>query len=158
MTPLPINDKLFRFQADLIQENGLTLDLLILKYSGVVKSTSKILSSDSLTLSAHINRISVLNAAANAQNQLGKLGLKRLVPLAEKRPNDIGLVLTIIQLYILTNNPGSATTLFESFLKRLADSPSSVDQDINMAPGRISSLVALYTCEGRKSQIQATLA
>lgn len=155
---MPKTDKLFQFQADLIQENRLALDLQVLKYSEVVNSTSRILSSTSPTTSAHINKISVLNAAAHAQNQLGRLGLKQIVPLVEKRPNDIGLVLTIIQLYILTNNPGSAITVLESLFKRLADSSSSADQDIMLAPGLIATLVSLYTSEGRKSQIQAILA
>lgn len=158
MTVPPKTDKLFQFQTDLIQENSLALDLLVLKYSGVIESTSKILSSNSPTISAHVNKISVLNAAAHAQNQLGRFGLKKILPLVEQRPNDIGLVLTIIQMYILTNNRGSAITVLESILKRLADSSSPVDQDIILAPGLVATLVSLYTSEGRKSQIQATLA
>lgn len=158
MTTVPEFDKLFRFQADLIQENGLTLDLLALKYPGVVEYTATILSSHVPTISAHINKISVLKASAHAQNQLGKLGLKPLLPLVEKRPHDIGLVLVIMQLYVLTNNPGSAITVLESLLKRLAESSPPIDQDIVLAPGLIATLVSLYTAQGRKSQIQAILA
>ena len=158
MPILPKADRLFRFQTDLIQENSIALDLMALKYSDVIKHTSRICSSTSPTTSAHINKMSVLNAAAHAQNQLGKLGLKQILPLVEKRPNDIGLVLTIIQLYILTNNPGSAIVVLESLFKRLADSASPADQDVISAPGLIATLVSLYTSEGRKSQILATFA
>ena len=137
----------------------MTLDLTVLKYSDVIKHASRIFSSTSSpTTSAHINKISVLSAAAHAQNQLGKLGLKQILPLVEKRPHDIGLVLTIIQLYMLTNNSGSAITVLESLLKRLADSASPADQDVLFAPGLIATLVSLYTSEGRKSQIVTTLA
>lgn len=158
MPVLPKTDRLFQFQAEIIQENSIALDLMALKYLDVVKHTSRICSSTSPTTSAHINKISVLNAAAHAQNQLGKLGLKQILPLVEKRPKDIGLVLIIIQLYILTNNPGSAITVLESLLKRLADSASPADQDVIFAPGLIATLVSLYTSEGRKSQILTTLA
>lgn len=158
MPILPKSDRLFQFQADLIKENSITLDLMALKYSDVIKHTSRIRSSTSSTTSAHINKISVLNAAAHAQNQLGKLGLKQILPLVEKNPYDISLVLTIIQLYILTNNPGSAITVLESLFKRLADSASPVDQDVIFAPGLIATLVSLYTSEGRKSQIVTILA
>jgi signal recognition particle subunit SRP72 len=156
---LPKTDKLFQYQADLIQENRLALDLLVLKLSSVVKSTKEIYAaSPSPTVAPHTNKISVLYAAAHAQNQLGKLALQQIAPLVMNRPFDIGLVLTIIQLYMLTNNPGSATTVLESLLKRLADSSSPIDQDITLAPGLVATLVSLYTCQGRKSQIQATLA
>ena len=159
MPILPKSDKLFQFQTELIQENSIILDLMALKYSDVIKHTSqKCSSSTSPTTSAHINKLSVLNAAAHAQNQLGKLGLKQILPLVQKQPNDIGLVLTIIQLYILTNNPGTAITVLESLLKRLADSASPADQDVIFAPGLIATLVSLYTSEGRKSQIVTLLA
>lgn len=159
MPILPKSDGFFQFQTDLLQVNSITLDLMVLKYSDVIKHTFRICSSStSPTTSAHVNKISVLNATAHAQNQLGKLGLKQILPLVEKRPHDIGLVLTIIQLYMLTNNPGSAITVLESLLKRLADSASPADQDVIFAPGLVSTLVSLYTSEGRKSQIVTTLA
>lgn len=158
MPTLPKNDRFFQFQADLVQENSIALDLMALKYSDVAKLTSRIGSATSPTTSAHTNKISVLNAAAHAQNQLGKLGLKQILPLVEKCPNDIGLVLTIIQLYILTNNPGSAITVLESLLKRLEDSASPAHEDVIFAPGLIATLVSLYTSEDRKSQILTALA
>lgn len=156
---LPKTDKLFQFQADQIKQNGLTLDLLVLKSSGVISSTSKILSSTSPTTSSHVNRLAVINAAAHAQSELGKLGLKKILPLLEKRPKDIGLILTIVQLYILTQNPGSATTVLETLLQRLSEPPfEDKDQDILHSPGLIATLISLYSAQNRHSQIKSTLA
>ena len=141
-----------------MQQNGLALDLHTFKANGVIKSTGKILSNSTPTLSPHINNISVLNAAAHAQSQLAKLGLKQILPLLEKRPKDIGLVMTIIQLYVLTNNHGSAITVLNTLFKRLSESQTPADQDILYAPGLVALQVSLYTSQGRKSQIKTTLA
>ena len=141
-----------------MQQNGLALDLLALKSNGVIRTTDSILSNNTPTLSPHINNISVLNAAAHAQSQLAKLGLYQIVPLLEKRPKDVGLVMTIIQLYVLTNNYGSAITVLEAFLKRLSESQTPSDQDIFYAPGLVALQVSLYTSQGRTSQTKTTLA
>lgn len=155
---LPKTDSLFRLQAERRQQNGLALDLLASKSNGVIKTTSKILLNANPTLSPHINNISVLNAAAHAQSQLAKLGLKQILPLLEKRPKDIGLVMTIIQLYVLTNNHGSAITVLDSLLQRLSESQTPADQDVLYAPGLVALQVSLYSSQGRKSQIKTTLA
>lgn len=141
-----------------MQQNGLALDLLVSKFSGVVKTTSSLLPEASPTTSAHINNIAVLNAAAHAQSQLAKVGLNQIVPLIEKRPKDIGLIMTIIQLYVLTNNHGSALTVLESLIKHLSESTSPNDQDVLFAPGLVALQVSLYTQQGRKSQVKAVLA
>ncbi|KAF6234592.1 hypothetical protein HO173_007218 [Letharia columbiana] len=154
----PKTDNLFRLQAERMQQNGLALDLLASKSNGVIKATGNILSNSIPTLSSHINNISVLNAAAHAQSQLAKLGLKQILPLLEKRPKDIGLVMTIIQLYVMTNNHGSAITVLDSLLKRLSESQTPSDQDVLYAPGLVALQVSLYTSQGRKSQIKTTLA
>lgn len=154
----PKTDRLFQFQLERIQQNRLAIDLAALKPTSVIKASSELLSDSSASISPHLNSISVLNAAAHAQNQLGKIGLKKILPLLERRPNDIGLVLTIIQLYVLTNNPGSAITVLESLLRRLSESQPPVNEDILFAPGLIATLVSLYTSQGRKSQTKASLA
>ena len=132
--------------------------MLTLKYKGAVKATSNILSDSPPTLSAHTNNLSVINAAAHAQSQLAKMGINQMLPLLEKRPNDIGLVLTVVQLYVLTNNHGSAVNVLESLIKRLSESKMPDDQDILFAPGLVALQVSLYTAQGRKSQIKSTLA
>lgn len=157
-TALPKSDNLFQFQAERINQNRLALEILTLKSTSVIKSSSQLLSGQSPTISPYLNSVSVLNAAAYSQSQLGKLGLKKILPLLEKRPTDIGLVLTVVQLYVLTNNPGSATTILESLLKRLSETQPPIDQDVLYAPGLIAALVSLHTSQGRKSQIKTSLA
>ncbi|KAK4694196.1 signal recognition particle subunit SRP72, partial [Lecanoromycetidae sp. Uapishka_2] len=155
---LPKTDNLFRLQAEKMQQNGLALDLLASKSKAVIKATNRILSEASPTISPHINNISVLNAAAHAQSQLAKMGLKEILPLLEKRPGDIGLVMTVIQLYVLTNNHGSAVTVLESLIKHLSDCAIPADQDVLYAPGLVALQVSLYSSQGRKSQIKTVLA
>ena len=155
---LPKTDNLFRYQADKLHQNGLILDLQALKSNGVISSSSKLLSASPATFSPHVNNISVINAAAHAQSQLGKVGIKAILPHLEKRPNDIGLIMTVIQLYVLTNNPGCAVNVLESFVKRLSESTSPADQDVLFAPGLTALQVSLYGSQGRKSQVRKTLA
>ncbi|KAI9773607.1 MAG: Signal recognition particle core component [Geoglossum simile] len=157
--PIPKTGRPFGFQSSLLRRNNYTIELVSLKYAGVVKSTARYLSEHtSPTLSADVNSISVINAAAHAQNQIGKAGLKEVLPLLEKRRNDVGLVMLVLQLYLLTNNHGSATSILESFFKLLEASPAPTDQDVRFAPGLIGILVSLYSLQGRKSQIRTELA
>ena len=155
---LPKTDKLFQVQAEKMQKNNLALDLLALKPNGVIKATDRVLSKATSTISAHTNNMSVINAAAHAQSQLAKMGLNQILPLLEKRPRDIGLVMTVIQLYVLTNNHGSAVNVLESLIKHLSDWSTPADQDILFAPGLIALQVSLYSSQGRKSQINTILA
>ena len=90
--------------------------------------------------------------------QLSKLGLKKIIPLLEKRPYDVGLAMTVVQLYILTNNHSTASAILEALLKQLDASISPVDQDVRFAPGLIATLVSLYSVQGRKSQLKTELA
>ncbi|EHK96972.1 putative Signal recognition particle subunit srp72 [Glarea lozoyensis 74030] len=105
----------------------------------------------------NIADLGAINAAANAKCEAGKAGLKQILPLLEKRPNDVGLILVIIQLYILTNNPSQATTLLEAFFKRLEESQNSADQDVRFAPGLVGLVVSLYRSTGRKGPIKKEL-
>ncbi|KAI9780084.1 MAG: Signal recognition particle core component [Geoglossum umbratile] len=156
---MPKTGKPFEFQSSLLRRNNYTMELVSLKYAGVVKSTARYLSEHtSPTISADVNSISVLNAAAHARVQIGKAGLKKILPLLEERPNDVGLILLVLQLYVLTNNYGSAISLLESFFKRVEASSSLADQDVRFAPGLVSILISLYSLQGRKSYIRTELA
>lgn len=135
------------------------MDLLTLKTSAVAKSTSAFLSSQTdPPTSASIAIISVLNAAATANLQSGKPGIKAMLPLLEKRPNDAGLVLTIIQLYFKDNNNGAALTLLTTFLSRLEASGTPADLETRYTPGLVGTLVALYNLQGRSAAMRTELA
>jgi signal recognition particle subunit SRP72 len=156
---LPKNDLPFHYQLEILRQNELAIDLLSLKYPGVARSTAEFLSSQlSPTVSSSVNSISVLNAAANARGETGKAALKAILPLLEKRPADVGLLLTVIHLYLLTNNHGSAITLLEKFLLRLESSNTSSHADVRFAPGLVGTIVSLYALEGRTTQIRTELA
>ena len=156
---LPKSDRLFEFQKSLTLQNELALDLLSSKFTGVRNSTAEFLSEHTPpSIQPQVNIQSVINAAAEAQNQLGKLGLTSILPLLEKRPNDVGLILTIIHLYILTNNHGSAITVLETFFKHLDLSAIADDRDVRFAPGLVALMVSLYSIQGRKSHIRTELA
>ena len=152
-------DQHFKFQANILHQDEYVMDLLSKKYAGVANSTAAYISKHpSPTTSPDVNSVAVLNAAAHAHNGTGKAALKEILPLLEKRPNDVGLLLTITNLYVLTNNHVAAVNLLETFFKRLEQSATLSDLDARFAPGLISTLVSLYALQGRKSQSKSELA
>ena len=153
------NERLFDFQAGLLNQDEDIINLFSAKYPGVKRSTTSYLSrQETPTTSALYNSISVLNAAAHAKDYTIKGALKVVLPLLEKRPSDVGLLLTVIQLYLLTNNHGSAITLLERFFSHLEESQSTKNTDVRFAPGLVGVLVSLYAKDGRKSHVKIELA
>ncbi|OAT01679.1 signal recognition particle subunit SRP72, variant [Blastomyces dermatitidis ER-3] len=148
-------DRLFSFQSRPLTGNSFVVDLLVRKFEGIQRSTEKALSQHPApTTSPDINALSVFNIASHARDGSGKAGLKEVLPLLAKRPNDIGLVLTLIQLYVSARNVNSAISVLEAFFKRLDQSISESDKDIRFNPGLIGILVSLYKIQGRKSHIK----
>lgn len=156
---VPKEDRLFKFQNALVRQNEIALDLLAFKFKGVASTTQRQLLQHALpTTDGAANSLSAANAAAHAQGQLGKLGLKSILPLLEKRPLDAGLALTVVQLYMLTHNHGAAIAVMQSLFKRLEEAKTDEAQDVRYAPGLIAVLVSLYNIQGRKSHIRQELA
>ncbi|KAF2629345.1 hypothetical protein BU25DRAFT_438860 [Macroventuria anomochaeta] len=156
----PVTNQHFSFQANILQQDEYVISLLSQKTAGVASSTEKVIeASPSPSLSPAVNMAGVINAAAHTRSaETEKAALKEIVPLLEKRPNDVGLILTIATLYIITNNYAAATYLLESFFKRLEQSGSASDLDVRFAPGLIASLVSLYTQQGRPGAAKSELA
>ncbi|OJJ44090.1 hypothetical protein ASPZODRAFT_72804 [Penicilliopsis zonata CBS 506.65] len=159
-SPTPVdNDKLFEFQNNILVGNTHTADLLVRKYDGIIRSTSKALSqSPCPSVSPSVNLLAVYNAAAHAQGQTGALALKAICPLLERRPKDLGLALTAVQLYASTGNTTAAIHTLEAFLRGLEESISEDDKDARFNPGLLSVLVSLYKREGRTAHIRSELA
>lgn len=156
---VPESDKLFNFQSRVYTSNAKTMDLQAFKFEGVASSTAKAIASEvSSPTSASVTTLAVLNAAAHARNQVGKAALRHILPELEKRPNDVGLIATIIQMYLLTGDTTSATVLLESFLHRLDRSSSGGGQDVRFSPGLVAILISLYKIQGRKSHLKQELA
>lgn len=156
----PVTDQHFSFQSNILRQDEYVISLLSQKVAGVASSTDKVISATPApSLSPAVNMAAVLNAAAHARNtETEKAALKEIVPLLEKRPSDVGLILTIMHLYVITNNYAAATHLLESFFKRLEQSNSASDLDVRFAPGLIASLVSLYAQQGRPGAAKTELA
>lgn len=146
----------FDFQTAILKQNQSAVDLQSMKFGGTAASTqASIAKQPGPTLDAQLNSLSAVNAAAHAKNQTGKEALKHILPLLEKRPHDVGLILTIVQMYVLTGNASSATTLLESFLSRLEQSGN---EDVRYAPGLTGVTVSLYTSQNRLDQSRSEYA
>lgn len=117
----PVNDQHFSFQSNILRQDEYVISLLSQKVSGVAFSTEKLITATPApSLSPAVNMAAVLNAAAHARNaETEKAAMKEIVPLLEKRPSDVGLILTIAHLYVITNNYAAATHMLETFFKRL---------------------------------------
>jgi signal recognition particle subunit SRP72 len=149
----------FANQTAILDQNRSALDLQAAKFGGVVKSTARALShQSSATSDSRINGLSTVNVAAHAKNQTGKDALKHVLSLLEKRPKDVGVILSIVQLYVQTNNLSSATTLMENFLFKLEQSGDSGDLDVRHAPGLIGTIVSLYNAQTRREPARSALA
>jgi len=153
-------DQYFTFQSNLLRQDEYVVSLLSQKVAGVASSTAKVISTaPAPTLSPAVNMAAVLNAAAHTRNNSAdKVALREILPLLEERPNDVGLLLTITQLYVLTGNPSAAAQLLESFFKRLEHAGSEPDLDVRFAPGLVATLVSLYVQQGRHGAAKSELA
>ncbi|KAK7181806.1 hypothetical protein DPSP01_012514 [Paraphaeosphaeria sporulosa] len=155
----PKTDQYFSFQTNLLRQDEYVISLLSKKASGVASSTEKVISAAATpSLSPAVNMAAVLNAAAHSRTaETERAALKQILPLLEKRPTDVGLILTITHLYVLTGNHAAATHLLESFFARLSQSGSASDLDVRFAPGLVATLVSLYAQQGRPGAARTEL-
>ncbi|KAM0340171.1 hypothetical protein ACHAPQ_001229 [Fusarium lateritium] len=150
--------KLFQHQSDILQRNNLTVDLQILKGAGVKRRTDALLSEAKYpSTSPEIGVLSVLNAAASSQGTVGKQLMKNLQGLIQKRPHDVGLVLTIVQIQLNEGHVGSALSILESFLQRLEKAGTEEAQNARYSSGLVALTVTLLRAQGRESSAKAEL-
>ncbi|KAI1497143.1 SRP72 RNA-binding domain-containing protein [Biscogniauxia marginata] len=153
------NDKLFEYQESILRRNKYTLELQAQKFRGVEESaTKKTLETPVTKASVETAGLGVISAAAHTRLGTGNVALKQMLPILEKRPSDIGLLLTIIQLYLHMQSPGPALTLLETFLMRLETATTPSYEDVRFAPGLVALAVALYRLHGRQNSIRTELA
>ncbi|KAF4960583.1 hypothetical protein FGADI_845 [Fusarium gaditjirri] len=152
------NAKLFQHQSDILRRNRLTVDLQILKGAGVKRRTDALLAeAKHPSTVAETSILSVLNAAASTQGTSGKQLLKNLQGLTQKRPHDVGLVLTIVQIQLNEGKVGSALSILESFLQRLEKNETDESQNARFSPGLVALTVTLLGTQGRESSAKAEL-
>ncbi|KAM5356376.1 hypothetical protein ACJ41O_003022 [Fusarium nematophilum] len=155
-----LDAKLFSHQSNVLRRNSLVVDLQANKGLGVHRRTDGLLSeAKHPTTSPDLGILSVLNAAASAsaQGATGKQLLRNLQTLSQKRPHDVGLVLTIIQIQINEGHTGSALSVLESFLQRLDKAEAPESQDVRFSPGLVALVVTLLRAQGRESSAKAEL-
>ncbi|KAI1631393.1 SRP72 RNA-binding domain-containing protein [Biscogniauxia mediterranea] len=158
-TILATKDKLFDYQASVLRRNKYALELQAQKFRGVEESVTKqIFKATNSATSIDIAGLGVIGAAAHTHLGTGHVALKQTLPILEKRPNDVGLLLTIIQLYLQMQRPSPALALLETFLKRLETAATPDHEDIRFAPGLVAVAVALYRLHGRQNSIRTELA
>ncbi|KAK1594060.1 SRP72 RNA-binding domain-containing protein [Colletotrichum navitas] len=147
--------KLFQYQESELKRNKYILGLHSQKFDGVYEKTSRALADAAPTVSVDTNSLSAINATARALRHSKTVEVKNVLPLLEKRPTDIGLLLTIVQLYLAANNSGAALSVLESFLQKLEKQDTA---EVRFSPGLVALAVSLYRQEGRQSSIRSELA
>ena len=152
------SDKLFSYQSIPYCSNAKTVDLKVLKYDGLAKKKSSTTSNNSTSIAPEDLIASVFSTAAKARNEVNKAAIRNVLPELERRPNDIGLIITLVQMYVLTGNTTAATELMQSLFKRLEASSTANEQDVRYTPALVSILVSLYRSQGRRLQIKQELA
>lgn len=148
------SDKLFSYQAVPFASNEKTADLGAMKFNGMKKSSKK----EAASISPEAVLASTFSAAARAQNQVSKAAITQVLPELERRPTDIGLVLTLVQMYLLVNNHTSAIEVVEALFKRLESSADDEEKSLRYNPGLVSIMIGLYRSRGRKHGIKTELA
>ncbi|KIV96007.1 hypothetical protein PV10_03591 [Exophiala mesophila] len=152
---IPSHDKLFSFQSIPLASNKTTLDLQNFKFDGIVSFTAQASTKKpSSTLDPGTILTSSFQAMARARNETGRAAIKKILPDLQKRPRDAGLVLTLVQLYILVGDTSSAVELVQTFLQDLGVS----EQDIRFNPTLVSLYIALLKQRGQKSRVKQELA
>lgn len=149
------DSKLFKHQETQLIRNRFIIDLQIQKYAGVFRSTSRALAGIQPTVSINTNSLSAINATARALRFSKTFDMKEAIPLLEKRPADVGLLLTIIQLCLSASNPSAALPILESFLQNLETQGAT---DVRFSPGLVALAVSLYRQQGRHGSIRSELA
>jgi signal recognition particle subunit SRP72 len=156
---IPPSDKLFSYQSTPLESNKSVIDLQTFKYDGIISSTAQTLKTHAASpLSPEILHASYFHAAAQAKNETGKAAVRNMLPELEKRPNDIGLIITLVQLHMINGDISSAVGLVERLFKRLEDLGTEDGQDVRFHPMLVSLLISLYKHRGQKDGVKEELA
>ncbi|KHO00911.1 signal recognition particle protein [Metarhizium album ARSEF 1941] len=150
--------KLFKFQSDILARNASVVDLRAFKVNGVKERAKKATTKAQMpSCNPDLNAMSVIGAAAETQGLAKKDSLRSLLTLSKNRPNDTGLVLTIVQLHLERKNLGAATHALTSFFSRLEESGDEQSQRVRFCPGLVALAVALKKTQKRKTSAKAEL-
>lgn len=152
------NDRLFNHQAVGVTRNQYANALQCYKQKEVKDKTVGLLKEDAVP-STDLERVyaGYFNAAAQAKCQTDKAALKKILAVLEKRPYDVGLLLTVIHLYIQAKNYDSAIDVLQKFFKYVESAGTADHEDVRYAPGLVALAVALYRTQNRRKDIRNEL-
>lgn len=149
---------LFGYQANILKRNNLVIDLGAYKTNGVADRTEKILRQTTLpSANSQINAAAIINAAAHTQGLDSKEALRKLQAVVAKRPKDVGLTLTIVQLQLQQQQAGAALTTLTTFLSGLESSGEVNDADVRFSPGLVALAVSLFRSQKRDASAKAEI-
>lgn len=144
--------KLFQPQLDLLTRNNFIIDLNAQKVRGVKDRTLAALSQEHHpSTQPGVNVLSVLNAAAETHNATGKELARKLQTLRKKRPTDVGLVLTLLQIQLQSGDHGQALSTLEPFLSSLEQAEDAETKDARFSAGLVGLAVSLFRMHGREN-------
>lgn len=156
---VPKDERLFVNQSVPLTSNGRAIQLQTFKFDGLVHAAKRLSTQDKLPSTSSDSLLtSAFAAAALARGEVTKAAIKKVLPELEQRPNDVGLVVTIVQLYVLTGNTSAAVELLNTFFETLEKSDTAKDQDVRFSPGLVGLAISLYRTLGRRSQMKQELA
>ncbi|ROV87518.1 hypothetical protein VSDG_09921 [Cytospora chrysosperma] len=145
------NSRLFKHQAVGVMRNQYANALQCYKQKEVKDKTTALLKEDP-TPSVDLDRVysGYFSAAAKTHSAADKEALKKTLTVLEKRPYDVGLLLTIIHLYVQAKNYDSAIDVLQRFFKYVEAAGSADHEDVRYAPGLVALAVALYRTQNRR--------
>lgn len=151
-------DRFFKHQAVGAKRNKAAVNLSCYKYEGLDRITSGLLKENPAP-STDLERLNwgYLNAAAKAKCESDKQALDKVLEVLEKRPYDVGLLLTIIQLYVQAKKYDSAIGVLRKFFSYIEEAGTPDHADVRYAPGLVALAVALYRTQHRQKDIRKEL-
>lgn len=152
------NSKLFKHQEVGVLRNKAAIDLQCYKRRAVKNRTAHLIKEDP-SPSTNLEKVTLgyLNAAAKARSQADNEALAKILETLEKRPYDVGLLLTVIHFYVQAKKYDSAIDVLQKFFRYIEETGESKHEDVRYAPGLVALAVALYRTQHRKRDIRAEL-
>lgn len=153
------NSRLFKHQAVGVLRNQAAIDLECLKRNAVKTRTAHLIKANPVP-STDLEQVTCgyLYATAKADSQANHKSLTKVVEvLNERRPYDVGLLLTVIQLYVQAGKYDSAIDVLHRFFEYVEKTESPDHDDVRYSPGLVALAIALYRTQNRKKDIRDEL-
>ncbi|KAI9665207.1 MAG: Signal recognition particle core component [Alyxoria varia] len=138
------------YQKAALQRNEVTLDLQANK----LRPTSQAVDGHTSDLDNEYQKVwlGVAKATAQLKSQSSFEATEALANALRQRPNDLGTLLTLVQLYLKNGNTNAAAAALESVSSTLDKSSAASDVAIWNNPAFIATTVAVYAQQNRPSK------